>query len=65
MKYPSEANQFLAEQAECIRDSYLQLFGKDLLADANNETLPDYYSMRPSPWYLMIQAQIRCLITPI
>ena len=37
MQYPSEANQFLAEHAECIRDSYLQLFGKDLLADANNE----------------------------
>jgi len=37
MEYPTEANQFLAEHADCLRHSYRQLLGKDLLPDAQNE----------------------------
>lgn len=37
MQYPTESNQFLEHHAACIRDSYLQLLGKDLLPDANDE----------------------------
>jgi hypothetical protein len=37
MQYPSEANHFLAEHAACIRHSYRQLLGKDLLPSAKNE----------------------------
>lgn len=37
MQYPAEANHFLAEHADCIRQSYRQLLGKDLLPEAKNE----------------------------
>jgi hypothetical protein len=36
MQHPSEANYFLVDHAECIRHSYRQLLGKDLLPDITN-----------------------------